>query len=253
MSTKIDSGKIITSLLVLLCALASLDLWRQYAINSSDYWYLQYALAVRSSDKFWKLGFRLEDLEIKLESQRQRWASITQSINTIAPRFSLTPKSLRPNIADDVSLTRRSRLAVHNLLNNETSVGQVRCGTDGKLLRVGLNDFRTDTRDMCGLFTSTGTDDQSGPHSMFEMVYLDEGAFSLKFLGKLILNRIVTHYFLRYHIILIQLILNSISKYLNQVDAEHLNYSHPFIFKVTDYTYRPFHRHRTVCHCHGRE
>ena len=186
MSIKIDTGKIITALLVLLCTLASLDLWRQYAINSSDYWYLQYALAVRSGDEFWKLGFRLEDLEIKLESQKQHWMSIMQSIDTIAPRFSLTPKSLRPNIADDISLTRRSRLAIHNLLNNETSVGQVRCGTDGKLLRIGLNDFRTDTRDMCGLFTSTGTEDQSGPHTMFEMVYLDEGAFSLKFLGRLI-------------------------------------------------------------------
>jgi hypothetical protein len=193
MSTKIDTGKIITALLVLLCTLASLDLCRQYAINSSDYWYLQYALAVRSSDKFWKLGFRLEDLEIKLESQKQHWASITQAINIIAPRFSLTPKSLRPNLADDVSLTRRSRLAVHNLLNNETSVGQVRCGTDGPLLRVGLNDFRTDTRDMCGVFASTGSEDQSGPHSMFEMVYLDEGAFSLKSLGILIPINIIIY------------------------------------------------------------
>lgn len=184
MSAKVDAGSIITVLLILLCTLAALDLWRQYAINSDDYWFLQYTLAVRDNDNFWKLGYRLEDLEIKLESQKQRWISVTNAINELAPRFSLTSKSLRtPSLPDDISLTRRSRLAVHNLLNNETSVGQIRCGVNGPLLRVGLNDFRTDPRDMCGVFVSCGSDDQPGPHSMFEMVPLDEDAFSLKFLG----------------------------------------------------------------------
>lgn len=180
---KIDAGSIITALLVLLCTLASLDLWRQYAINSDDYWFLQYTLAVRSDDSLWKLGFRVEDLEQKLESQKQYWISITHAINTLAPRFSIAPHSLRPNLQSDISLTRRSRVAVHNLLNNDTLVGQIRCGIDGPLLRVGLNDFRTDQRDMCGVFVSTGSEDQLGPHAMFEKVPLDEGAFSLKFLG----------------------------------------------------------------------
>jgi hypothetical protein len=180
----ISTGSIITSLLVLLCSLASLDLWRQYAINSDDYWFLQYTLAVRGDDSYWKLGFRLEDLEQKLESQKQRWSDVIRAINTLAPRFSLTPHSLRPNLPDDISLTRRSRVAVHNLLNNDTSVGQIRCGEDGPLLRVGLNDFRTDKRDMCGVFVSSSTEDEVGPHAMFEIVPLDEEAFGLKFLGK---------------------------------------------------------------------
>lgn len=183
MSNYVDAGSIITALLVLLCTLASLDLWRQYAINSDDYWFLQYTLAVRNDDNFWKLGFRVEDLEQKLESQKQYWISITHAINSLAPRFSIAPHALRSNLQSDISLTRRSRVAVHNLLNNDTLVGQIRCGVEGPLLRVGLNDFRTDQRDMCGVFVSTGSDDQSGPHSMFEKVPLDEGAFSLKFLG----------------------------------------------------------------------
>jgi hypothetical protein len=184
MAGKVDAGSIITFLLILLCTLASLDLWRQYAINSDDYWFLQYTLAVRDNDDYWKLGYRLEDLEIKLESQKQRWIKVTNAINELTPRFSMTTKSLRPQeLPDDIAMTRRSRVTVHALLNNETSVGQVRCGIDGPLLRVGLNDFRTDPRDMCGVFASSGSDDQQGPHSMFEMVPLDEEAFSLKFLG----------------------------------------------------------------------
>ena len=189
MSGNVDAGSIITVLLILLCTLASLDLWRQYAINSDDYWFLQYTLAVRDNDDYWKLGYRLEDLEIKLESQKQRWITVTNAINELMPRFTMTSKSLRPpKPADDISMTRLSRVAVHGLLNNETSVGQVRCGVDGPLLRVGLNDFRTDPRDMCGVFVSSDSDDQQGPHSMFEMVPLDEDAFSLKFLGTLSLT-----------------------------------------------------------------
>ena len=180
-----DAGTIITALLILLCTLASLDLWRQYAINSDDYWFLQYTLAVRNDDSLWKVGFRVEDLEQKLEAQKQRWSSVLHAVNTLAPRFSLAPHSLRPSIQNDILLTRKSRSAVHNLLNNETSVGQIRCGETGPLLRVGLNDFRTDSRDMCGVFVSTGTKDQPGPHSMFEMVPLDEEAFSLKYIGKI--------------------------------------------------------------------
>lgn len=66
----VDSGGIVTILLIGLCALASLDLWRQYAINSADYWYYQYTNAVGSDDAFWKLGYRLEDIELK---GKKRW------------------------------------------------------------------------------------------------------------------------------------------------------------------------------------
>ena len=181
-----EAGSIITALLVLLCSLASLDLWRQYAINSDDYWFLQYTKALRSDSSFWKLGFRVEDLEMKLESQKQSWSNVMHAMNSLAPRFSMTPQSLRPSLQSDISLTRRSRLVVHGLLNNDTSVGHIRCGDEGPLLRVGLNDFRTDLRDMCGVFVSSDSKGQSGPQSMFEMVPLDEEAFSLKFLGKIL-------------------------------------------------------------------
>jgi hypothetical protein len=170
----IDAGHVITALLVLLCSLACLDLWRQYAINSGDYWFLQYTLAVRSDDSYWKLGFRLEDLEQKLQSQKQRWSAVAHAINTLAPRFSITPHSLRPNLQNDISLTRRSRLAVHNLLNNETSVGQVRLGLElelelglGLLMLLGLglvtkldtsNSANTNTNSSTSVNTDSSTD-----------------------------------------------------------------------------------------------
>lgn len=181
----IDAGIIITALLILLCSLAAIDLWRQYSINSDDYWFLQYSLGVKNDDNYWKLGFRIEDLENKLESQKEKWTKITNAMNTLVPRFSITPKSLRKkkSLPDDVYTTRKSRVAVHNLLNNETSVGQIRCESEGPLLRIGLNDYRTDKRDMCGVFVSMDSNDITGPHSMFEMIPLDEDAFALRYLG----------------------------------------------------------------------
>ena len=62
---QVESGSVVTALLILLCGLASLDLWRQYAINSADYWYSRYTAAVGSDDSFWKLGYRIEELEVR--------------------------------------------------------------------------------------------------------------------------------------------------------------------------------------------
>jgi hypothetical protein len=71
------------------------------------------------------------------------------------------------------------RIAMHDLQPNETSLIHIRCEEGGPLLRVGLNEFRTDTRDMCQVFAG-GKEDYAGPETMFERVPLDEGAFALR-------------------------------------------------------------------------
>ena len=179
----VDSSTIITVLLIALCTLAALDLWRQYAINSDDYWFYQYSMAVRSSNDFWKLGFRLEDLEKKMDAQQQRWYDIRRAVENLSPRFTLDPKSLRHNVEGDITHTRLSRVTMHNLLNNDTAVYQIRCESAGPILRVGVNDFRTDERDVCQVFASANLDEKAGPQSMFELVALDEGTFGLRLLG----------------------------------------------------------------------
>jgi len=209
---RLGAGALITALLVLLCTLALMDLWRQYAINHADYWFLQYTMAVRSGVDYWKLGFRLEDLEKKLEYQRRRIAEVKQALATLdattslrlgvatsgmssssgsssgsSSSSSIIGTSSGGNVADGtVQRTRKARLVVHRLLNNETKIGQIRCGdgTDTHVLRVGLNDFRTDTRDVCGVFvTTSSTDDEVAPHNIFEMVPLDGDAFGFRYLG----------------------------------------------------------------------
>ena len=181
---------LITILLILLCSLASMDLWRQYAINNADYWFLQYTMAVRSGVKYWKTGFRLEDLEQKLYYQANRIAEVKHALATL----DASPSSLRMSKSsgttdnmEKIPRTRKARLIVHRLLNNETKIGQIRCGdgVDTHVLRVGLNDFRTDSRDVCGVFVTTSTnDDEIAPHNVFEMVSLDEDAFGFRYLGK---------------------------------------------------------------------
>ena len=130
----LGAGTVITSLLVLLCSLASMDLWRQYAINNSDYWYLQYTMGVRSGVDYWKLGFRLEDLEQKLGYQKNRIAEVKHAIQALdaTPSLRLSSSSSSSSTGkgkhEELPRTRKARLMVHRLLNNETKIGQIRCG-----------------------------------------------------------------------------------------------------------------------------
>ena len=128
----IDS--VITIALVALCILASLDLWRQYALNSDEYWFTGYRAAVRSSDFFWKLGFHIEDLEQKISFQRKRFESIRHAVGVLHP-------PLRHS-TDTFTKRRNMQNAVHRLVGNDTSVLQLRCQdlqstSGGDILRVG--------------------------------------------------------------------------------------------------------------------
>lgn len=180
MRPMIEAGHVIAALLAVLCCLAGLDLWRQSALKAENAWYTNYVQAVKYSDDFWKLGYRLEDLDKKTDFQLQYWQSIKHQIDTaLSPKFKLDRNTLRQN-TNNIAYTRQSRIALHNLLQNDSSVYQIRCGTDGPLLRVGVNDFRTDSRDACQLFTANADHDPTGAHTMFDLEPSEDGSFALR-------------------------------------------------------------------------
>lgn len=178
----LESNHVIVCLAAILCCMAGLDIWRQRALRNEDTQYSNYIEAVKSSDDFWKIGYRLEDLEAKIEFQKSYWHTIKHQIDSsLAPKFKIDRNTLRQN-TQNIGYTRQSRIALHNLLQNDSAVYQIRCGEDGYLLRIGVNDFRTDSRDVCQVFTST-TKETMGPHGMFDLVPSKENTFALRSIG----------------------------------------------------------------------
>ncbi len=169
----IAAGLLIRILLVVLCALAALDLWRQVELKGQHTWFINYINAVKSGNDFWSLGYRLEELDNRIENQIAYWRAIQHQIQTaMSPKFKLDRNTLRQNTRN-VLYTRQSRVALHNLIRNDSTVYQIRCGgVDGPLLRVGLNDYRTDSRDTCQVFTSTSSL-EIGPLGMFDLMLLE--------------------------------------------------------------------------------
>ena len=170
----------ISSMLIVLCLLAGLDLWRQLALKSEVFWREHYTIAVKSGYNFWSIGYRLEDLELKIEAQRRHLNSHLHHIDMeLAPSFSLSRATLRHNVAN-IEFTRQARISLHDMVRNDTRIYQIRCGDEGPHIRIGINDFRTDERDQCQLFTAVSTKDNVDPHTMFDFIRLPEGAFALR-------------------------------------------------------------------------
>ena len=179
----VDSGSMITILLAILCVLAGLDLWRQYAINNNDFWFYHYTVGMKSSQTYWKLGFRLEDLESKISEQKARVYDIRKHFSSVSFPFRGQSQRFQHN--------RILRNSLHSLLRNDSSVYQISCESDGKLLRVGQNDYRTDPRDACQIFTSSSDSTKDGPHAMFEAVPFADGSIGLKSLANSMFMRTV--------------------------------------------------------------
>ena len=176
----LEASTVISSMLVVLCLLAGLDLWRQLALKSEVFWREHYSTAVKSGYNFWSIGYRLEDLELKIEAQRRHLGSLLHHIDMeLAPTFSLSRATLRHNIGN-IEFTRQARISLHDMVRNDTRVYQIRCGVDGPHIRIGLNDFRTDERDQCQLFTAVSTKENVDPHTMYDLIRLPEGAFALR-------------------------------------------------------------------------
>ena len=175
----IDSTAVITILLVVLCFMASIDLWKQYVIRDNSYWFKQYSIASQSSYDFWKFGYRLEDLELKLKAEEDFYSNFIKVIDQSSNKLRKNSDHVISHRETKVVDSREFRYNIANLIHNTTSFYQIRCETTGNLLRVGVNDFRTDSRDDCQIFTSS-TNSQIGPGSYFEIVPLPEGAIGLR-------------------------------------------------------------------------
>jgi hypothetical protein len=172
----------ISIMLIVLCSLAALDLWRQYAIKSHNSWFDMYVKAATHNENFWKFGYRIEDLELKLELQHNRSLAIKKQIDHLPYMLSLENTLRYKNALNNVPYIRHSRIVMHELGHNDSAIYIIRCGSErGNVIRSGFNDFRTDPRDVCQLTTSTSSGSMAvGPHSMFEMIYNDEGSFALR-------------------------------------------------------------------------
>ncbi len=193
-------------LMLSLIALASVDLWNQYNEYTKGTWFNAYRRAALADDQFWQTAYRTENLEIKLETQMSRLTEVRKGLHSLLPKMKIDMENLRGN-THDFKHTRSARITMHNLQNNDTEIYRISCGTgdDAPLLRVGLNDFRTDARDSCDVFTDwnaapalpkeeadtdSSTERKSKtskynperivPHAFFEKVPLGEGAFGLR-------------------------------------------------------------------------
>lgn len=180
---KMEPTQIITALLIALCSLAALDLWRQYAIRGELYWFERYVKATKTNVGLWTMGFRLEDLEGKLFAEESRLKSTRSSIELLSPDILHIQAALRAGNHQnkyDFLHSRRSIDTLHHLMHNDTSIFRLRCEADGPYVRVGVNDFRTDPRDSCQLFTGPTDDNIGGPEAMFELIPFEEDSFGLR-------------------------------------------------------------------------
>ena len=175
-----DLASILTAVFtVLLCLLASLDMWHQYSFQAQKYISDQYTRAARHSSEQWLFSYRLEELEEKLSTERNRTTDVLNSLGS-GTYSQLRWNRLSSNLKEDGFVSNRDlRTQLDSLVHNLSSVYSIRCETGGNLLRVGVNNFRTDPRDECQVFTSVSSD-EGGPQACFELVPLTEGAFALK-------------------------------------------------------------------------
>lgn len=167
------------ALMVVLCVLAALDLWRQIAIKSQEQLIQQYKDALKHSYDFWRIGYRLEEVDEQVEVEASRLVSLSASVDSIV-RERNKDKSLRSHgKSESVEHIRRSLVLAHSMIRNSSSVFHIRCEEQGNLFRIGSTDYRTDPRDVCQLFVSADplTD---GPQTMFDLIPLDSGAVALR-------------------------------------------------------------------------
>ena len=174
-----ESGLVLSVLTVVLIILASTDLWRLYTIESMSSMFGPLKRAVLYSDDFTDARLPHREFEMKLEKSSERVKQIQEVLDSLLPKVKLDERLLRTNM-HDFGHTRASRIAMHSLLMNDSAIYKIHCDSEdreeGNLLRVGLNDFRTDPRDNCQIFTDADTPEDDwtgegpGPQSYFEKI-----------------------------------------------------------------------------------
>ena len=198
---KLDQNIVITILLVILCCLATYDVWKQYAYGDQKYWNEWYSLALRSDETFWDLGFRIENIQIKTEIttrllQNRRELVDAISLPTIRSRLSSSTTShaklpvhntgSHSKHIDIEGILRRhdNNFELSKLTVNLTNVYNIHCNSEfGNPIRVGLNDYHTEPDTACNLFNGDLADSKTSPHYMFERIDLGDGSFALRSLA----------------------------------------------------------------------
>jgi len=131
-------------------------------------------MGLQSSNEFWKIGYRLENAEIKLENQRNYHAAVRDGLRSLS--LPLRGQS------NDFTGRRRARHMLEELEHNINNTVEIKCEANNERLRVGSSDYRTDARDSCLIYTGSSSTTQ-GPDTMFEIVDLGDEAFGLRSLS----------------------------------------------------------------------
>ena len=168
------SNSFVSGLLFFLCILASIDLYRQYVARSGDVEYFRYSMGLQSEPKLWKIGYRTENQEIRLET-------LTNKMNHMIKRVKEFSNPLRGSVSDFADRRHHRELLDEFSINYNNTV-EIKCSANNARLRVGLGNFRSDPRDSCSVYTGD-TDTEQGPETIFEIVDLGDEACALRSLA----------------------------------------------------------------------
>jgi len=177
----------------LVCLMLYNELVRHYNHKQQVFWDDHYLAAVRGDPADWKFGWRLEDLEQRIMTQRsnlEKGAGVldVNEGTSLLSRVSHTWHHQRPAqraetdlIHDPAKRSLASQL-LSTQLGDDTAYRTVSCiaRTDNSLLRVGPDDFRDVPSDRCQVFSGAG---QPGPHAIWEIVDLGNKAVGLRSLS----------------------------------------------------------------------
>ena len=153
-------NRVLYVLLVVVGYLFVKEIQRAYERRQQALWDDRYIDAVRSSPEEWKLGWRLEDLESRLHSQRRVADALIEADGDV-------------------------QHLVSAVAGHEEEYHTLECVSRlGKRVHVGPDEFR-DMADRCHLFSGLDVKDAPavGPHELFEVVPLDDDAVGLRALS----------------------------------------------------------------------
>jgi hypothetical protein len=180
------SNSFVTILLILLCVLASLDLFQQYRSKYNEMIFYQYSLGMQTISDLWDIGYRAENLDMKLQYQQNSLKSLMKSFSQSLSLSSSSSISLRSHDSSSHKKHFMNRKVLRNLLENYHEYNlnrtyEIWCEEINQQIRIGSNDFRTDDRDTCLLYSGDHlTNVIQGPETMFELIDLGDQAFGLK-------------------------------------------------------------------------
>jgi len=191
------------------------ELVRHYRHRQQVFWDDHYLAAVRSDPNDWKFGWRLEDLEQRILSQRLVLSRQQELVDGVlgatvggiggilssmrsgqhgtAPEESAAggraSTFLRPQQSsgeeEKQRLLRRAANGVFTFVENSTAFHTIACQSRGdSFLRVGPDDFRDVATDRCQVFSAKLRSSTTvGAHAMWQVVDLGDGAVGFRSLA----------------------------------------------------------------------